>query len=218
SVGKRDRERPRESERGTERERENSGQCDITAQKQKHTNILPSQSIPPAERHCVCTLTSVPQTGTAPGSLLGTPSPQRAKIPRSLRSPDPASYQTEGRAPLLPPCQQSDLKHPEDGEDSVCHDSIRRAVWSNNRTTGSCIHLEMGTVVGIIVADIVLTLLIALSIFCFVKEKHRQHQRERNQKWNLLIRSFRGLTAMCTAISDSTENEPPSLYPYAGFV
>ncbi|KAJ8378912.1 hypothetical protein AAFF_G00232770 [Aldrovandia affinis] len=38
----------------------------------------------------------------------------------------------------------------------------------------SCIYLELGTVLGIIVADIILTLLIALSVFCFVYRLKRK--------------------------------------------
>ncbi|KAJ8332919.1 hypothetical protein SKAU_G00418150 [Synaphobranchus kaupii] len=42
----------------------------------------------------------------------------------------------------------------------------------------SCIHLEIGTVVGIIVADIVLTLLIALSVFFFVSRLKKRNRIE----------------------------------------
>ncbi|XP_064162155.1 TYRO protein tyrosine kinase-binding protein isoform X1 [Anguilla rostrata] len=42
----------------------------------------------------------------------------------------------------------------------------------------SCIHLEIGTVVGIIVADVVLTLLIALSVFFFVSRLRKRTRLE----------------------------------------
>ncbi|KAJ8289751.1 hypothetical protein GJAV_G00004920 [Gymnothorax javanicus] len=38
----------------------------------------------------------------------------------------------------------------------------------------SCIHLEIGTVVGIIAADILLTLLIALSVYFFVSRMRKK--------------------------------------------
>ncbi|XP_015191971.1 TYRO protein tyrosine kinase-binding protein [Lepisosteus oculatus] len=39
----------------------------------------------------------------------------------------------------------------------------------------SCYHLASGTIVGIIVGDIILTLLIALSVFCFVSRMKKNH-------------------------------------------
>ncbi|KAJ8287628.1 hypothetical protein COCON_G00002870 [Conger conger] len=73
----------------------------------------------------------------------------------------------------------------------------------------SCIHLEIGTVVGIIVADIVLTLLIALSVFFFVS---RLKKRTRLEALEIKEKTQSKTQAKTQAMS--TRKKPEAESPY----